>query len=715
MSAMHSRRCWRARRRVRHGYGTRGGLAPAFLTMMLAFLPLSEGVSAASRSRLPPPQPIHSQREPFTPSTAALYEPGASRSFLLRAPGEIDNGEWSTVISMTSDGLPPSAPGSIRYVSPGVPVALLDQTAGGILFQLSAVLMPDSTLAAPAASVQVSVSNFDRRTHLVTIGASFDLNRSGLGFAAPDAKSSTGWSPQWAAGDPRALAHGLREPDGIDASACTLRLAPGKTARIRFLIPAYGEISGTLRRITGQSHEVAMQRALERWTAALDSGLTLEVPDRQVVAEFRSSVSVLLGCTQLRHEHTVPIGNPFQYRDVWLRDGSRCASSLAVAGHTDIARRIVRGFLAYQWPQGPFMSQRGQLDGTGHVLWAMGQTWLRPRPPADLHQITDAGLSAWRWSEAQRTATQILGMKFGGLLPPCEPRDNELQNGIGSVVGADAWAIAGYDALARLLAAEGRTVLSQEVVRSRAAYRTRFEHELDAGGWLRVPPTWEGFGEDWGNLSVAYPCGVLSPDDPRVVATMESARARSPIPGLVRYGAHDTVHTYLAGDVAQTELLRGIPEHAEETLQALATWRTASGGAPEVFTSDSLTFGLNFPPHATTAAAVVSLIRNMLVFDDRDTLMLTLGTPLKWWSHSSVRRAPTRWGRISLEFQMRRDTFRWHWTPVPVPTLLRLPSGFRVVGSLSPGATLTYGATAVLVPAGTSSLVVRARFGDKSP
>lgn len=418
MNAMQLGRWWQAHHRIRNGWGTRGGPAHTFLAMMLAFLPLSAGVSAASGSRLPPPQSLPSQREPFTPSTAALYEPGASRSFFLRAPGDIDNGEWSTVISMTSDGLPPSAPGSIRYVSPGVPLALLDQGVGGVRFQLSAVLMPDSALAAPAASIQVSASNFDNRTHLVRIGASFDPNRSRLGFAAPDARSNTGWSPQWATDDPRALAHGLRQQGGSDTSAGTFQLAPGKTARLRFLIPAYAESSEALRRIARQSHEVATQRAIQRWAAALDSGLTLDIPDSQTVAAFRSSVSVLLGCTQLRNGHTVPIGNPFQYRDVWLRDGSRCASSLAVAGHTDIARRIVRGFLAYKWPQGPFMSQRGQLDGTGHVLWAMGQVCLRPGPAADLRAITDAGLAAWRWSESERTATQLLGMKFGGLLPP---------------------------------------------------------------------------------------------------------------------------------------------------------------------------------------------------------------------------------------------------------------------------------------------------------
>lgn len=720
MSHLQRRRCWRAPRQTESREATRGRLARCLLTLVLALValtihvPATRGVARtnhAGGNRVYSREPEFSKGEPFRSSTAALYEPGASRSFLLRAPGDIDNGEWSTVISMTCDGRGPSALGSIRFISPGVPVALLDQTVGGVRFQLSAVLISDSAISAPAASVRVSAFNLDKRTHIVRIGASFDQMRLGLGFAAPDAKSSTGWSPHWAAGDPHVLAHGLRERAVDDTSTDEIGLAPGESVRVRFLIPAYAETGGTLRRIAGDSHEMAIQRAVQRWATALDSGLALGIPDTQTAAAFRSAVSVLLGCTQVSHEHTISIGNPFQYRDVWLRDGSRCASSLAVAGHTAIARRIVRGFLAYQWPQGPFLSQRGQLDGTGHVLWAMGQACLRPGPAADIRTMANAGLAAWRWSESERTATQLLGMRFGGLLPPCEPRDNELQHGVGSIVGADAWTMAGYEALARLLAADGKSVLAREVLRSREAYRKRFEHALDAGGWLRVPPTWEGIGEDWGNLSVAYPCRVLAAADSRVIATVESARARSPIRGLVRYGSNDTVHTYLAADVAQTELLRGFPDHAGETLRALQTWRTASGGGPEAFASDSLTFGSNFPPHATTAAALVSLIRNMLIFDDSDTLMLTLGTPVNWWSHSSVRRAPTRWGKISLEFERRGDTFVWQWTPVPVPTLVRLPSGFHVAGSLSTGASVTEAAAAILAPPGTSSLKVRARRG----
>ena len=386
-----------------------------------------------------------------------------------------------------------------------------------------------------------------------------------------------------------------------------------------------------------------------------------------------------------------------------------------MAGHIGLARQIVLGFLAYHWPQGPFLSQRGQLDGTGHVLWAMGQTHLRPSPSNDLRELADAGMAAWRWAEAQRASTQLLNMPFGGLLPPSEPRDNELRNGSGQIVGVDAWTIAGYEALGRLLEAEGQTARATAVRLSRARYLARFRQALEAVGTAGVPPTWLGTGENWGNLSVAYPCQVLSPRDPKVAFTLASAWKESPVAGLVRYGAHDTVHTYLSADAAETELLRGHPQRSQATLRALVRWRTASGGSPELFAANSMSFGQNFPPHATAAAGIVALVRNMLVFDDDDTLRLTLGAPAPWWRKIAVRRAPSRWGDLALDFDRRGNRFSWRWTPVPVPTELCLPAGYRAARG-TPEVVVRVGeCDRILLPPYASSYFVTATIKSGSP
>src|SRR5439155_27132869 len=145
----------------------------------------------------------------------------------------------------------------------------------------------------------------------------------------------------------------------------------------------------------------------------------------------------------------------------------------------------------------------------------------------------------------------------------------------------------------------------------------------------------------------------------RCFAVARRAWRESPIRGLVRCGSADSVHTYLSADLGTWALLAGLRREADTVLTALLHWRTASGGSPELFTAADRTYGDNLPPHASSAAALLTLIRNTLVFDDDDTLRLTLGARSKWWVRGSVRGAPTRWGLIDVSFHEARDTATW--------------------------------------------------------
>jgi hypothetical protein len=140
---------------------------------------------------------------------------------------------------------------------------------------------------------------------------------------------------------------------------------------------------------------------------------------------------------------------------------------------------------------------------------------------------------------------------------------------------------------------------------------------------------------------------------------------------------------------------------AERTMQAMLDWRSASGGWAEMFHGPRRDFGRNLPPHATAAAAMVALVRNALVYDDEDTLRLTMGARASWWRGASLRNAPTYWGALDLDFARAGDLARWRWTPVPVWTALVLPPGTRLGGD--PPAPLARGASdrEVLAPPGT--------------
>jgi hypothetical protein len=175
----------------------------------------------------------------------------------------------------------------------------------------------------------------------------------------------------------------------------------------------------------------------------------------------------------------------------------------------------------------------------------------------------------------------------------------------------------------------------------------------------------------------------------------------------VTYGHRDSLHYYVGADLGTWALLAGRRADAERVLDALLHWRSASGSMAELF-SRAGDFGVNLPPHPTSAAALVALTRNALLFDDGDTLQLTLGARQRWWRGARVERAPTRWGLLDLEFRHQGTQASWRWTGVPVWSALTLPPG-TVLGGEPPAPLLALAPTVVLAPPGTGEARVELR------
>ncbi|HTO91313.1 MAG TPA: hypothetical protein VMJ70_09295, partial [Candidatus Sulfotelmatobacter sp.] len=120
--------------------------------------------------------------------------------------------------------------------------------------------------------------------------------------------------------------------------------------------------------------------------------------------------------------------------------------------------------------------------------------------------------------------------------------------------------------------------------------------------------------------------------------------------------------------------------------------------------------GVNLPPHATSAAALLTLVRNALIYDDGDRLQLTMGARDSWWAHGGhVTRAPTRWGWVSFDFARRGNVASWNWTPVQVWTELRLPPGARLDGAPPAPLLALASGRGVLAPPGSVTAEVRLR------
>jgi hypothetical protein len=674
-----------------------GRIAAAFALIVLAPAVLA-GCAGKPRPRVAfDPDQVP---EAYAASTAALMWPGASRAFQITPAGDLFNGDWMVDIRASADAEPVGAPRAIAYEGRWMPVAHWVRRSGDVRWEFEAVALPsppprDTGLI---VSLVARATNTGTKAHTARLELTIARPASAPLFVAFDAPEAPLPNRRWNGGG-REPAYGWVDGGAADSTAAIAwSLGAGASRSARFVLPAYPTEARALGRWATKSHQNRADEVRDYWNREVAGGTAFTLHDPEVEDALRAALVVLLSCREQRGELWVPIGNPFQYRDVWLRDGARAVAALAVSGHGAVARDLARGLAELQWPNGPFLSQRGQLDGTGQALWAFEQSMLRSSPSDSIARYAEAALGAWRWNEWQRSLGRASGWRFGTMMPFGDPRDGELVTA--QLVGNDAWMLAGYRSAVRLLRAAGRNAEAAAVESTRVAYLGDFVRLLNASGRRDIPPSWQGDGYDWGNLAAPWPCMVLPASDPHCAALAQRVWAEAGGTGLGTYGSSDSLHAYVAADLGTWALLAGRRAEADRVLEALLHWRSASGGAGEIFTRNGA-YGTNLPPHATAAAALVSLVRNALVFDDGDSLQLTLGARERWWSHGQVLRAPTRWGSVDLDFDATPGEARWKWTPVPVWTTLTLPPGSRAASRPAPPLVLSESGETLLAPPGT--------------
>jgi hypothetical protein len=637
--------------------------------------------------------------------SGALMWPGATRAFRVTPAGDLENGAWIVRVHPVADGDTAGPPQVIAAEDRWRPVLRWTRRGGGVTWRFEAVALPQPAPADTGVCVSLEVTA--TRDGGGSVPATLDLvlepRPPGAPFVAFDSRPGTelrfgtigsrgvvlGWGP--------GKADGPRLTYSLTATA-------DDAERVRAVLAGYPVEASVLADWARPPHEERVTQVRRHWNRALDEGTHFELGDPDVENAMRAANVVLLSLRERRGALWVPIGGPFHYRDVWLRDGARAVYALSIAGFTRTSRELARGLAEFQWPNGAFLSQRGQLDGTGQALWAFEQAMLRPAPDDSVGRYADAALRAVRWNEWMRGLGEATGWPYGTMMPFGDPRDAELLRA--QLTGNDAWSIGGYRAAVRLLDAAGRTDDARQVEAARERYVADFEQALERRGAPDVPPTWQPGGRDWGNVSVVWPTATLLPGDTRAERLARRNWREAGGAGLVSYGPADSAHYYLGVDLAMWALLAGHAAEADSVLQAMLEWRSASGTAGEIFSRSSRDYGANLTPHPTSAAALVTLVRNALIEDHGDTLRLTLGARPAWWRSARVTAAPTRWGMIDLSIESSPARAKWRWTAVPVWTALTLPPGTRAAAP--PAAPLVQGPRpdVILAPPGTGAAEV---------
>jgi len=470
-----------------------------------------------------------------------------------------------------------------------------------------------------------------------------------------------------------------------------IALNPGEEKTLDFKMP-YRPIpleNKNLDLIKNADFDEYLKKTIDFWENIFSQGMRISLPEEKVVNTFNASlVYDLIARDKIGNDYVQKV-NEFQYDAFWLRDSSYIVRAYDVTGYHKIAEQCLDFFLKWQREDGNFLSQKGQYDGWGQALWAIGQHFLITRDLNFAKKFFPAVERAMNWLHEARKKDPL------HIMPVTTPGDNELITG--HVTGHNFWALGGVKmaiALAKGLSKK------EQVKKFTQEYKDYFKHFKKAlntitkktGGY--IPPGLDELdGQDWGNLLAVYPVQILDPFDPLVTKTLEVTRKKYK-EGIMTYGDGRWLHLYLTMKNTETEVIRGEQEKVLKEFYSilLHTSSTHAGFEFSIIPWGDRDFGRNLSPHGWFAAKFRTLLRNMLVREEGNKLHLFSVISPSWIKEGeciAVENAPTNFGKVSFSLEVVKDgaclNIESNFRENPKQILFHIPWFVRIIESFADG------------------------------
>lgn len=418
------------------------------------------------------------------------------------------------------------------------------------------------------------------------------------------------------------------------------------------------------------------------WSRALEAACRLEAPDEQEVRLYEAALRTLL-----IHTPGEVYAGPYTYKRCWIRDSVMILNALVCANLGGRARGLLPALFDRQKASGYFFSHDGEWDANGEVLWLLDRLRRFSGDPAP---------EGWR-RPLRRAADWIVrkrlpdgsGEPHAGLLPPGFSAEHLGPNDY--YYWDDFWSAAGLESAARLARELGLPDKSEGYAAEAGKLLEAVERSLETASVrlgrpvMPASPYRRMDTGAVGSLAGGYPLQLLPARDARLLNTAEYLLDHSLVRGgLFHDMSHSGINPYLTLHLAQVLLRAGDPRF-EGLVAAVAALASPTGQWPEAVHPGTGGGCMGDGQHVWAAAEWVLMLRNRLVREEGQRLVLCAGIPSRWLHKDAGvawEPAPTAFGPLSLALEPGRRRIRlrcraqWHDRP---PTLqVRLP-GFEAL------------------------------------
>ncbi len=414
------------------------------------------------------------------------------------------------------------------------------------------------------------------------------------------------------------------------------------------------------------------------WEDALEGVARLRIPDGKMSFLYDAAVRTLV---LLSADDLVP--GPYTYRRFWFRDACLMLHPLIAMGLDDRAAEILEAFPSRQNLSGYFLSQEGEWDSNGQVLWIAARHAEMTGKPAG-REMEQALRKGMRWLARKRMKDGPPGTR--GLLPAGFSAEHLGPNDY--YYWDDYWAWAGLKAVAKYWHGLGDRKSAAEAAALADEFRGSIEESIAAIPDKRVKgaiPAAPGRRMDAGavgSMVADYPLQLYPPGDGRMVKTAEFLMERCfHQGGFFQEMIHSGVNAYLTLDLAQTLLRAGDPRFAD-LIRRVAELASPTGQWPEAIHPNTLGGCMGDGQHGWAAAEWIMMIRNCFVREEEDGLIIGSGILPEWLEpDGEIFFGPTltAWGPVSVRLAGSRLEIDANWRGEPPPVRISVPGYEPVV------------------------------------
>ena len=470
---------------------------------------------------------------------------------------------------------------------------------------------------------------------------------------------------------------------------------------------------------------------IAQWQDKLAQGMRVCVPDENLQNAFAANKAYLL----LLHDGESITPGPYTYHQFWFRDAAYMLNALDKIGYHAESTQVVERFYRRVQKDGYLQATEGEWDSNGAAIWAMVEN---AKLTGDWNVVARnywslLRMASWINSKRQTTKdkrkhgiarseatkqhlhrTQVQVSPHRGLLPPGPSAEHLGPSDY--FYWDDFWGLAGVREAALAAEVMKQTEDAKKLRANEAAFRADIEASLAAVaqkiGRAAIPasPYRRLDAAMIGNLAALYPLRLFDANDARIVDTITALRQYAWMEDTYfNHVGHSSFGTYLSLHVAQCYLFQRNPD-AWHIIQWLMRHATPTFTWAEGIHPITRHGNMGDGHHGWAVADLLLAVRNALLFEENDHLVITPALPQDWTNETNiikVENAPTYFGNASytIAFSAQSATLvlNANWRSAPAYIEWNLPFALREAGGDIDGVEII--GKAVRLPQGCTRVV----------